>query len=297
MVRAHRSKAHATLLAMALLGVSILASCGSAPQSTKQAAPQSGVAVMEQASDESVATNGGQMAANISAPAPRPQLVRTANLNLRVDSVEQAIEQATTIARQQQGEVMNLQNQTPAAGSQHIASVKIRVPQAQLDVTIAALSKLGTVQQQVLQAEDVSDQLVDYQARLRNLRKAEETVLQIMDRSGNIGDVLKVTQELNTIRQSIEQINAQLSRLQNQVSYSTIDLVFESAIAPVLAQPAVQTQLANSWNDATQSIGKLTVDLMQLGIWLMVYSPYLLLIGGAATLLYRRRRRGRVVGE
>ncbi|HEY9627871.1 MAG TPA: DUF4349 domain-containing protein [Coleofasciculaceae cyanobacterium] len=297
MVRAHRSKAQAPLLAMALLGASILASCGSAPQSTNQAAPQSGAAVMEQASDESVARDGGQMAANVSAPAPRPQLVRTANLNLRVDSVEQAIEQATAITRQQQGEVMNLQNQTPTAGSNHTASVKIRVPQAQLDVTIAALSKLGTVQQQVLQAEDVSDQLVDYQARLRNLRKAEETVLQIMDRSGNIGDVLKVTQELNNIRQSIEQINAQLSRLQNQVSYSTIDLVFESAIAPVLAQPTVQTQLANSWNEATQSIGKLTVDLMQLGIWLMVYSPYLLLIGCAATLLYRRRRRGRVAGE
>jgi hypothetical protein len=296
MVDAHRSKAQATLLAITLLGASILTSCGSAQRSTESAALPASSAITNQASEAPAATDGVQgLTANVAAP--QPQLMRTANLNLSVDSVEQAIEQSMAIARQQQGEVMNLQNQTPMAGEQHTASIEIRVPQAKLDEAIAALAKLGRVQQQTLQAEDVSDQLVDYQARLRNLRKAEVTVLQIMDRSGSISDVLKVTQELNNIRQSIEQINAQLSRLQNQVSYSTIELRFESAIAPVPAQPAVQTQLADSWNGATQSIGKLTVDLMQIGIWLMVYSPYWLVVGGAVTLLYRRRRRVREVRE
>jgi len=153
------------------------------------------------------------------------------------------------------------------------------------------------VQQQSRSAEDVSTQLVDYQARLRNLRRSEETVLKILDRSGNVGDVLKVAQELNTIRQSIEQISAQLSSLQNQVAYSTIDLYLESTIAPLPAQPSTQAQLANTWNSATQSIGKFTVDLMQLGLWLLVYSPYLLLLIGAATLLHRRRRRVRSAQE
>ncbi|MBW4659711.1 MAG: DUF4349 domain-containing protein [Drouetiella hepatica Uher 2000/2452] len=296
MVGAHRSKAQATLLAMALLGASILTSCGSVPQSAENSALPASSAVTNQASEAPAPTGGVQgLTANISAP--QPQLVRTANLNLSVDSVKQAIEQSMAIARQQQGEVMNLQNRTPTEGEHHTASIEIRVPQAKLDAAIVAFSKLGTVQQQTLQAEDVSDLLVDYQARLRNLRKAEATVLQIMDRSGNISDVLKVTQELNNIRQSIEQINAQLSRLQNQVSYSTIELRFESVIAPVPAQPAVQTQLVDSWNDATQSIGRFTVDLMQIGIWLMVYSPYWLVVGSAVTLLYRRRRRVREVCE
>lgn len=67
---------------------------------------------------------------------------------------------------------------------------------------------MGTVENQMITAEDVSDQLVDVQARLRNLRKSEEMVLKIMERSGSVGDVLKAANELSTIRESIERIDA-----------------------------------------------------------------------------------------
>lgn len=288
MVRTPRSKHSAKLLAMAIAGTSVLASCGSL-QSVENAAPLSGAASR---TAEAPAADAAQTTA-ASVPAPQPQLVRTANLEISVESIDPAIDQAQAIVRQHQGEVMNLQNQTPIPGDRHVASIQIRVPQNKLDSAIAALSALGTVQQQSLTAEDVSNQLVDYQARLRNLRRSEETVLKIMDRSGSVGDVLKVAQELNTIRQSIEQTNAQLSSLQNQVAYSTIDLYFRSAIAPLPARPSTQAQLTDTWNSATRSIGEFTVDLMQIGLWLLVYSPYLLLILGAAILFYRRRRRVR----
>jgi hypothetical protein len=226
------------------------------------------------------------------ATAPAPQLIQTAELVLTVDSVKTSIASASAIVRQQQGDVLTLQDQTPQNdSSRHTASMQLRVPQSQLDATVAALAKLGTVQRQSLTAEDVSNQLVDYEARLRNLRRAEETVLQILDRSGNVDDVLKVTQELNTIRGSIEQIDAQLKDLRNRVAYATIHLRLEESIAAVPPQRAVRDQLQETWAGATRSLGKVTVDLMQLGIWLMVYSPYLLLIAGAATLGYRRLKR------
>ena len=294
-------KSRASLLAIALLSISTLAGCGQPPQiteaealmagSTGSPASQAADVAQTEAPARTTPLPPGTLMAASPAAVPQPQLVRTAELSVTVESAETAIASATTIARQQQGEVMNLQDQTPPAGDRHIASMQLRVPQTKLDVTLTALAELGTVQQQTLKAEDVSEQLVDFEARLRNLRRAEETVLKIMERSGNVGDVLKVVQELNMIRQNIEQINAQLSSLQTRVSYSTIDLRLVTAIAPVSAPTPVQTQLTNTWNSATQSIAKVTVDLMQLGIWLMVYSPYLLLIGGAATLVYWRRQR------
>ena len=295
-------KSRASLLAIALLSISTLAGCGQPPQITEAEALMAGstgspasqaadVAQTEAPARTPPLPPPGTLMAASPAAVPQPQLMRTAELSVTVESAETAITSATTIARQQQGEVMNLQDQTPPAGDRHIASMQLRVPQTKLDVTLTALAELGTVQQQTLKAEDVSEQLVDFEARLRNLRRAEETVLKIMERSGNVGDVLKVVQELNMIRQNIEQINAQLSSLQTRVSYSTIDLRLVTAITPVSAPTPVQTQLTNTWNSATQSIAKVTVDLMQLGIWLMVYSPYLLLIGGAATLVYWRRQR------
>ncbi|NJO73093.1 MAG: DUF4349 domain-containing protein [Leptolyngbyaceae cyanobacterium RM1_406_9] len=216
-------------------------------------------------------------------PRSLPQLIKTADITVVVDAVDESLDQATAIAQQQQGDVLSLQNQTPPNDYyRHTASLQMRVPQERLEATLEALGELGTVQRQAITAEDVSTQLVDFQARLRNLRRSEEMLLQIMERSGDIGEVLKVAQELSTIRNSIEQIDAQLSSLQNRVAYSTINLSLEGAIADTPPQRAIGIQLQETWESASHSMGKLTVDFVQLGIWLAVYSPYLLIFAGGA---------------
>ena len=111
-----------------------------------------------------------------------------------------------------------------------------------------------------------------------------------MDRSGSVGDVLKVSQELSNVRDSIEQATAQLSALQNRVAYSTINLNLQEAIAGNLPNQSTAIQIQETWNNATRSIGKLTVDLLQLGIWLLVYSPYWLLLVGIGYVVHSRLR-------
>jgi DNA repair ATPase RecN len=91
--------------------------------------------------------------------------------------------------------------------------MKIRIAQDKLETILDALAKLGTVQRRNLSAEDVTNQLVDIQARLRNLQQMEASLLQIMKRSGSVGDVPKVAKELSDVRESIEQIDAQLVNL------------------------------------------------------------------------------------
>ena len=132
---------------------------------------------------------------------------------------------------------------------------------------------------------------MDFQARLRNLRKTESTLLQIMNRSGSVGDVLKVAQELSNIRQSIEQIDAQLQSLTNRVAYSTITLQLESAVSTTTPQQPLGLQVQDTWNNATHSVGELTTDFIRLAIWLVAYSPYLLLLGGATWFGYTRHKK------
>ncbi|MEM7773239.1 MAG: DUF4349 domain-containing protein [Cyanobacteria bacterium P01_A01_bin.37] len=227
-----------------------------------------------------------------------PQLVKRAELSLDVETVDETIRQVTAIARGLGGDLLMLQNQTPRdESSPHIASLEIRVPQAQLESALEQLSQLGTVDQQFLTAEDVSSQLVDYEARLRNLRKSEETVLGIMERSGEIGDVLLVAQELRNIRQSIEQIDGELASLRNRVSYSTISLTLKASAPGLPSQTTVITQLGDSWTGATSSVGSFTVSLMQVGIWLLVYSPYWLILAGLGYGTYRVLKGDRQTSE
>jgi hypothetical protein len=287
-------------LLAALWGGALLVGCASSPlpaaDSTASAPSET---VEAPAAGENFAEATDVAATDVAeVPKSLPQLVKTADITVVVDAVDESLDQATAIAQQQQGDVLSLQNQTPPNDYyRHTASLQMRVPQERLEATLEALGELGTVQRQAITAEDVSTQLVDFQARLRNLRKSEEMLLQIMERSGDIGEVLKVAQELSAIRNSIEQIDAQLSSLQNRVAYSTINLSLEGAIANTPPQRAIGIQLQETWESATHSMGKLTVDFVQIAIWLAVYSPYLLILAGGAFWGTRhlRRRRSRPI--
>ncbi|MEG4518728.1 MULTISPECIES: DUF4349 domain-containing protein [unclassified Microcoleus] len=215
--------------------------------------------------------------------ATRPQLIKKAQLSVVVKSIDASTKSVTNIVEKQQGDILGFQNQKPPDSSvRQTASVEIRVPQERLETTLEALAKLGTVENRSLTAEDVTNQLVDSEARLRNLRKSEEMVLKIMERSGSVGDVLKVSQELSNIRESIERIDAQLKSLRNQVAYSTISLTLEAAVsAQQTPQPSLGLRVQETWGKATHSVGELTLGLFGLGIWLLAYSPYFLLIGAA----------------
>ena len=231
---------------------------------------------------------GGSKTAGVSkkaaeTPVTRPQLIKKAELSVVVKSIDATTKSVTNIVEKQQGDILGFQNQKPPDSSvRQTASVEIRVPQERLETTLEALAKLGTVENRSLTAEDVTEQLVDSEARLRNLRKSEEMVLKIMERSGSVGDVLKASQELSNIRESIERIDAQLKSLRNQVAYSTISLTLEAAVsAQQTPEPSLGLQVQETWGKATHSVGELTLGLFGLGIWLLAYSPYFLLIAAA----------------
>jgi len=289
------------LLLSALMGGMLVTSCASslAPSASMDSAP--GAAPMEAAAPlaesadlaakQSVANQAGSTEAAAGVPQAAPKLVKTAQVTLTVDSVKQSIAKVTAIARQQQGDLLGLQDQIPPdQGIRHTASLQLRVPSAKLDATLNALTALGTVQQQAITAEDVSTQLVDFQARLRNLRNTEAMLLKIMTRSGGISDVLKVSQELSNVRSQIEQIDAQFTDLSNRVAYSVVNVNLEESIASIPPQPPLANELQESWEQASHAVGQFTVGLMKLGIWLVAYSPYWLFLAIAATVFLQRRR-------
>ena len=263
-----------------LLGSIILTSCGAPPpEMAKSSAPAPAVG---EASLTNASAPAQQAKGEKKIPQSPPQLIKTAEIALVVNSIDDSFRQASQIVKQQQGDVVGLQDDKPQDGSRRqTATMRIRVPQDKLETTIEALAKLGTVQRRNLSAEDVTTQLVDFQARVRNLRKTESSLLQIMNRTGSVGDVLKVSQELSKVRESIEQIDAQLKSLTNRVAYSTITLQLEAAVSTTTPQQPLGLQVQDTWNNATQSVSELTTNLISLAIWLVAYSPYLLLLGGA----------------
>lgn len=280
------------LFVSALLGGVIFTSCASSHQSGNKASPP--ITADSVANTASVPANQSSLSQKAEA-APiarsRPQLIKKAAMSLTVNSVNQTIDAVSQIINQQQGDLIGLKQQQPKNDNlRYTATIQLRIPENLLESTLEQLAKLGTVQSRNITAEDVGDRLVDLQARLTNLQKTEANLQKIMDRAGSIRDVLSVAQELSNVRESIEQINAQLKSLQNQVAYSTITLNLQAAVSSTSPQPAFGLQVQETWNNSTHSLSAFSVRLLKLGIWLIVYSPYLLIFAAIVYGFNRWRR-------
>jgi len=88
-------------------------------------------------------------------------------------------------------------------------------------------------------------------------------------------------------------MEAQKKNWQTQVRYSTINLSLQSAIAIAPTKPAFSRQMSNSWEAATSAVGNLTTDLLQLGLWMLAFSPYIFVILCGAVAVRQVRRLAR----
>ncbi|HZW76625.1 MAG TPA: DUF4349 domain-containing protein, partial [Caldimonas sp.] len=220
------------------------------------------------------------------------QIARTAGMSLIVPDVERAIANVSATARAQGGEMLSLDDETPTQpGVLHTAHVEIAVPELRFEPTLDALGKLGGVQSRSVGAEDVSTQIVDGQARLRNLRSTESDLLKIMSRAGKIDDVLAVESQVSATREQIEQLDAEVQALQHRVAMSTVTVDLQDEAPAHSASVGVGAQIASSWAAALGSVKAFTVAIIGGLLWIVAYGPYVLGIALAGGIVAASRRR------
>lgn len=313
-IAAFASPVLALLLLFALdRSVTPVAYQGGAGGSLEAAAPTADVS-QPQAMDAEAAKGApalGRVSSAVAQNAPAPaiapkhlppreigaQLIRVGSIDVLVADVAEGVRSVSQIALAEHGDVRSLSEAAVAnGGARRTASLSVSVPHERFDATVNELAALGRVVARSESAEDVSDQIVDSQARLRNLRHEEGDLLRIMDRSGKISDVLDVEQQLSSVREQIEQLDAQVQSMQNRVAYSSISvtLTAESASAVVEADPFAQ--LANTWSAATHSAWAFLRTIVATVLWLIAFAPFIAIVAWAGYLLYRRSRRTETYG-
>ncbi len=285
-----------------LSGSMTLNGCGSAPVADKvsgsgSTAPQS---TLEAKADRVVAdargAKLGDKEAKSVAPMPqKQQLVKTAELFLRLESIDKMMVKLRQIVQSKQGDIYNFQDERQQGSGEHRqATLVLKVPSNTLDATLAEIVKLGRVESQGVKSEDVTQQLVDTDARLKNLRQQEDLTRKIMDRSGSVKDVLAVSKELSAIREQIEQLDATVKNLRQQVAYSTINLKVEETRSANPASDGFGVQVQETWKNSTHAAGSLVTNLVLGLLWLLPFTPFIAIGAGG---IYYLRRRQRNVGS
>ncbi len=242
----------------------------------------------------------GSAAANaahgIAPRAPRSvAIARTADVTLTVADVDATLPRLEAVATGNGGDVLNLEYTSPERPElHHAASLQMRVDARQFDAAMTALASIGTIAARTVKAEDVGDQIVDANARLRNLRQTESDLLRIMHRSGSISDVLEAENQVSTVREQIEQLQASLAALGDRVSYSVINLIVADDRPSAVAPGGIT--IADAWRGAVAQLWQFTLAAIAAAFTVLVFLPYVALAALAVAGIVagvRSFRRGR----
>jgi hypothetical protein len=215
----------------------LAAGCASDDDSQGASDGPAGTGAEERASDEgsadlALAGGGGGGAAQTGGGAPLPSLgpaiIKRAYLKIEVpeDELSDAIREASAVASSGGGFVLSTE---VARGEGGTGQVILRVPSTGFEDALAQVEELGTVESKRVSGEDVGEEFVDLEARLRNFEAQETVLLRLMDRAVSVSDTVKVQRELTGIQLEVERIRGRLRFLEDQTSYGTITASFRDA--------------------------------------------------------------------
>jgi hypothetical protein len=201
--------------------------------------------------------------------APSNVIIKTGQLDLQVPDIDKAVSAAQASVVAAGGSVAS--SNRSGSDQYATASLTFRIPAAKWDDILASLRKVGSkVLNEQTGTSDVTMQVVDLNARLDNLQKAESALQAIMARASSVPDVLAVQNQLSQTQGEIEQLTAQRDHLNDQAAMSTLTVSFS------LAGPTVTTAATQDWTLGSQidqagaALVRIGQGIVTLGVWALI---------------------------
>ena len=111
-------------------------------------------------------------------------------------------------------------------GSERSGTWVLRVPVATFEDFLNASGNLGVPERREQNGQDVTEEYVDLEARIRSKKQLEERILELLaDNKGEIKDVIEVERELSRVRTEIEQMEGRLRYLADRTELTTVTLM------------------------------------------------------------------------
>ena len=210
-------------------------------------------AVSEGAEDSAGAVPvSGQSGTTLALPGG-PRVIQTASLrlSLREGGFESAVERARTTTAGLGGFVVSSSAAHARDGRVVDGTLVVRVPARRYADAMGAFSRLGRVEAREETGQDVSQEVVDLQARARHLEAVETQLLELLRRAGTVASALAVQSRLNEVQLQLEQVRGRARFLDDQVEFATISLTLTERRGGENDEGG--WQVVDAWRDGAQA--------------------------------------------
>ncbi|HET6706357.1 DUF4349 domain-containing protein [Amycolatopsis sp.] len=278
-----RTRWRAGLAAVAVAFV--LAGCSAAQEKGMSTADSAGSGPVPAAPPQQGSGKTGQE--KVTAPQPGAtdrKLARSARLELTATKVTDVVAQARGIAQGAGG--YTGQEST----GEELATLSLAVPADKLDGVLDQLSHLGSgLVKRELSTQDVTEQVIDVEARLATQRASVERIRALLARATSVSEIASVESELTSREATLESLQQQRNSLAGSVAMATVAMTIRNVAAP--PPPAEDGSgflggLAGGWDAFLTFGGGLLTVLGAIAPFLLFLAP----LGWLGWWLHRRRR-------
>lgn len=181
----------------------------------------------------------------------------TVSISLEVDDVRGKARDIMNLAYSLGGYVQH----SSISGDKGFLTIK--VPRGNLESALSGIRSMGTVIVEEMDTVDLTDAIVDLEARLRNARAEEERLLELLKKATDVRDILEIESRISAVRESIERLEAMRENMKRRVDYATISVSILKRGVPASEERSFLDKIGR---DATRAL---------LG------SIYIIVVGGA----------------
>ncbi|NEU59017.1 DUF4349 domain-containing protein [Halorussus sp. MSC15.2] len=288
------------LVPVALALLLVLAGCsGSGSDASRQATAAAGDPSL---SNDEAATQASSGTSNPGfqgqdAQVRQRALIRTGTVSVEVEDYDDVRRNLTRTTRRLGGFVGDSSEKVHTRGNRSWTTGKlvVRVPKENFSALVTRAKRTGEVRKASTNTKDVTEKLVDIDARLKNLEAQREKLRSLYEEANDTENVLEVQQRLSEVQSEIERLQAQRKSLKRQVAYSTLTVRLNERPP----EPESPDEDRDAWYDTglvsafLASADGVVVVVRGLAVGLAYAMPYLLAFGvpvGGVVALWRRRR-------
>lgn len=223
---------------------------------------------------------GNQSEATVAIKVPT-QIIKTASVQFQVKNLDESHQRIKALVAKHQAYFGADNKSTNTYQVDNNMTIRVQAPQFEALLDELMLESIYTNYKNI-SAQDVTDEYVDIETRLKIKRAVEDRYRQILKEAKKVSDILEIEAKLGEIREEIEAVEGRLKVLKDKVGYSTIDLNIYQKLD---YQPEPQIGFLSHFVEAVVRGWRGLVDVF---IGLVQVWPFLIIWGVVMVYIYRK---------
>ena len=167
--------------------------------------------------------NSPEKPANVDEQVQVRKLIKTGNIRIEIDNIEDSSNFLKSLLSKYKSYINSEEKTTNYNDLENIFS--FRIPSQNFDAFVNTIDNhFEKVENKTITSSDVTDEFIDIKARLKTKKQVEERYSALLSKAKNIKEILEIEREIGDLRGEIESMEGRMKYLQNQVSFSTLNI-------------------------------------------------------------------------